>query len=262
MIFGQAGVGFGAHWRSFRDAHAFSGCMSPRSPWPRVGVPCLALLVIGGLTAFWLRGPAPAPSEAPASASAPIPSATPTTPLTAARLPSAADGIVSRPLAVATESASHAWTREDAKDPAVIDRLAHGPEEFLRMVEENDRIKRRQLVYRKEPVALLLEQARASGVPLTRFTLPVLDGAEVEVEVLETQIDGHRGAVIGRIVGQPDSLACVGFSGSCESFNILAPSSGLFIAADAREPGEVILKEIDPAVYSPMACGGPLTAQN
>ena len=165
-------------------------------------------------------------------------------------------------LAVATESASHAWTREDAKDPAVIDRLAHGPEEFLRMVEENDRIKRRQLVYRKEPVALLLEQARASGVPLTRFTLPVLDGAEVEVEVLETQIDGHRGAVIGRIVGQPDSLACVGFSGSCESFNILAPSSGLFIAADAREPGEVILKEIDPAVYSPMACGGPLTAQN
>lgn len=201
-------------------------------------------------------------ADAPAALSTPVVASAPTAPANPTSASAAPDVVVHRPLAVATESASHAWTREDAKDPAVIDRIAHGPEEFLRMVEENDRIKRRQLVYRKEPVALLLDRARASGAPLTRFTLPAMDGAEVEVEVLETQLDGHRGAVIGRIVGQPDSLACVGFSGACESFNLFAPSVGLFIAADAREPGEVILKEIDPAVYSPMACGGPLTAQN
>ncbi len=144
----------------------------------------------------------------------------------------------------------------------MLERLAHNPEELARMIQENDRIKRRQLVYRKEPVALLLEKARAAGQALTHFTLPAMDGQEVEVEVVETQIDGHRGAVMGRVVGRLDSVACIGFSGGCESFNILSPQDGLYIAADAREPGEVILKEIDPAVYSPMACGGPLTAQN
>ena len=220
----------------------------------------LGTLTLAALTAlvWWQNGrhsasAAAAPLQAPA-ASAPTPPPAPRANPTAPQ--------ILRPLSASVETERHAWTREDAKAPEVIELLAHNPDEFTRMMEENTRIKRRQLVYRKEPVALLIEQARASGKPFTRFTLPALDGKEVEVEVLETRVDGPRGAVMGRIVGHLDSLACVGFSGACESFNIMSPEDGLFIAADSREPGEVILKEIDPAVYSPMPCGGPLTAQN
>ncbi len=224
-----------------------------------------ALVLALSLGAYFWRiagrvpSPASSPVASPVAAAVSAPAAT--TPVSARANPSGEE-VVLRPLAASQETERHAWTRDDAKTPEVIERLAHNPEEFTRMMEENDRIKRRQLVYRKEPVALLLEQARASGKPLTRLTLPALDGKEVEVEVLETRVDGHRGAVMGRIAGRLDSLACVGFSGACESFNILSPSDGLYIAADAREPGEVILKEIDPAVYAPMPCGGPLTAQN
>lgn len=226
-----------------------------RSTRTRLWLGALALLALLGVAVF-----RPANHPAPT-----VPAITVTKPASApaaAPRPAVAGEVVLRPLAADRENARHAWTREDAMDPEVIEKLAHNPEEFTRMMEENTRIKRRQLVYRKEPLALLLEQARASGQPLARFTLPALDGKEVEVEVIETRVEGHRGSVMGRIAGRLDSLACVGFSGACESFNIMSPEDGLFIAADSREPGEVILKEIDPAVYSPMACGGPLTAQN
>ena len=227
------------------------------SPRTRLWLGALALLALLGVVL--LRQ---ADRSAPATPATAIAVAKPAPAPTAAPRVAVTGEVVLRPLATDQETARHAWTREDAKDPEVIEKLAHNPEEFTRMMEENTRIKRRQLVYRKEPLALLLEQARASGQPLARFTLPALDGKEVEVEVLETRVEGHRGAVMGRIAGRLDSLACVGFSGACESFNIMSPEDGLFIAADSREPGEVILKEIDPAVYSPMACGGPLTAQN
>ena len=233
--------------------------MPSRSPRSRLWIAAVALFaLLGGALLFSSRRPqsrTPAP-QAVASAARPAPAPV------AATHPIPAGQVLLHPLAVAKESGSHAWTHEDAKIPAVIERISHNPEEAARMLAENDRIKRRQLVYRKEPVALLLDRARASGQPLTAFTLPGLDGQEVEVEVLETQVDGHRGAILGRVKGRLDSMACVGFSGACESFNILSPQDGLYIAADAREPGEVVLKEIDPAVYSPMACGGPLTAQN
>lgn len=186
-----------------------------------------------------------------------------TTPAPTTPLSTPPPGASARPrLSAGVKTERHVWTREDAKAPEVIQLLAHNPDEYARMMEENGRIKRRQLVYRNEPVALLLEQARAEGRALSRITLPAMDGKEVDVEILESNLDGHRGALMGRIVGRLDSVACVGFSGAYESFNLMSPQDGLYIAAEAREPGEIILKEIDPAVYSPMACGGPLTAQN
>jgi len=228
--------------------------MTPRS---RLALGTLSLLSLLAV-AWWRLSERPSPPPAAPVATAPHPGPS----SSEVPAPATADRGVLRPLAADLENARHAWTREDGKSPEIIEKLANHPDQFTRMIEENDRIKRRQLVYRKEPVALLLEQARAAGRPLTRITLPAMDGREVEVEIMESQIDGHRGALMGRVVGRLDSVACVGFSGACESFNILSPQDGLYIAAEAREAGEIILKEIDPAVYSPLACGGPLTAQN
>ena len=160
------------------------------------------------------------------------------------------DETVLRPLPVSLTSATHEWTEGDASDPRVIERIAHNPEEVVRMIEENARIKRRQLVYRKETLPNLLQ--RFGDESLKEFTLPGLDGREFEVEVMETRLNGlQAGSVMGRVKGVPDSLVSVGFYNGCESFNVSLPDEGFYLTADAREPGEVLVKEIDPNVYAP-----------
>ena len=165
-----------------------------------------------------------------------------------------------RPLPVAQKSAKHEWTAGDASTPAIIEKLAHNPDEFIRMVEENERIKRRQLVYRMETVPMLLERGRsAEGQTLRSFTLPALDGREVEVEVTEIHEEPslHGGSVIGRVKGRFNSMVSVGFVNGYESFNVFSPDDGLFLTADAREPGQVIVKEIDPDKYTPTTGNEP-----
>lgn len=161
------------------------------------------------------------------------------------------DQVMLRPLPVSLSKDHHEWTSEDAKDLKVIERISHNPEESIRLIEENDRIKRRQLVYRKETVPMLLERIQGTDGSLKNFTLPGLDGREVEVEVTEVRLmDGIRGGCVnGRVKGRFNSMVSVGFSNGCESFNVLSPDEGLFLTADAREPGEVLVKEIDPNVY-------------
>ncbi len=172
-----------------------------------------------------------------------------------------------RPFPVANESKSHQWTSADGKDTNVIRQLAHNPLEYARMVEENSRIKRRQLVYRKETVPQLLQQLQPAGARLQSFTLPGLDGAEFEVEVTDTKVNGaaQSGSVNGRVKGRSGSMVSVGFYNGSESFNLLSPEDGVYLTADAREPGEVIVKEIDPDKYSPPAGNTPdfiLTGQS
>lgn len=167
-----------------------------------------------------------------------------------APVPALSDKPLLRPLAVSLRSGTHEWTPDDATSLAVIEKLAHNPDEFIRLVEENSRIKRRQLVYRNETVPMLLE--RSGGQPLKSFTLPGLDGREVEVEVVETRLNGlTAGTVLGRVKGHMNSMVSIGFSNGCESFNVMLPDEGYFLTADAREPGEVLVKEIDPNEYAP-----------
>jgi hypothetical protein len=158
--------------------------------------------------------------------------------------------MIRRPLPVALSRNSHEWTSLDAKDPEVIARISHNPEETKRLTEENARIKRRQLVYRKNTVPGLLQ--RLGEHSLKEFTVPGLDGREFEVEVVETRLNGlQAGSVLGRVKGVMNSMVSVGFSNGCESFNVCLPDENYYLTADAREPGEVLVKEIDPNVYTP-----------
>ncbi len=167
------------------------------------------------------------------------------------------DTFQARPFAVVKSSGAHGWTAEDGKTPDAILDLAHNELEVDRLMAENARIKRRQLVYRKETVPMLLQRA-TDAEPLRSFMLPGLDGREVEVEVTEVRLNGPAGSVLGRIKGQFNSQVSVGFSNGCEFFTVSAPDEGLFLMADAREPGEVMVKEIDPATYSPLPLGEPI----
>lgn len=168
------------------------------------------------------------------------------------------DKLVLRPLPVSLKTAKHEWTKEDAKVPEVIQKLVHNPDEFFRMVEENDRIKRRQLVYRNETVPMLIERLGDSHL-LRSFMLPGLDGKEIEIEVKEIHEEPSLGggSVIGRVKGRFNSMVSVGYVNGCESFNVISPDDGLCLTADAREPGEVIVKEIDLDKYAPPGGGEP-----
>jgi hypothetical protein len=164
-----------------------------------------------------------------------------------------------RPLAVAHASDRHEWTAADGRDPVILAQLAHNALEYQRLLEENDRIFRRQLVYRRETAAAAVQQARAAGQPLTHLVLPDFDGREHLVEITHSELhpSGLAGQFGGRLAGHPDSMVTLAFQVGREAFTILAPSAGIFLQADPREPGEILLKHIDPATYVVGVCGNP-----
>jgi hypothetical protein len=164
-----------------------------------------------------------------------------------------------RPFPVAHEAGTLQWTSEDGKDPTVIRRLAHNDLEYQRMLEENARIIRRQLVYRKETAAALVQQARLSGRPVRWMTLPGLDGQEVpfEIETADLNPSGQQGTFAGHVAGRRDSMVTLAFKGGREAFTVISPSDNLYLQGDPREPGELVVKSFDPETYITGVCGNP-----
>ena len=170
-----------------------------------------------------------------------------------------------RPLPVARSSATHEWTGGNQSDPALIDRIAHNNAEYMRMVDENDRIERRQLVYRKQPAVAVVQRARAAGEPVRSLLLPALDGEELvfEIERADLAPSGLSGSFAGHLAGKPNSMVTLAFKLGREAFTVQSPDDDFYLQADPREPGEVIVKRIDPETYLPLSCGTPdYLAQN
>lgn len=169
------------------------------------------------------------------------------------------DASTPRPIPVSFRSATHEWTADDATDLKVIERIAHNPDEIIKMVEENERILRRQLVYRKETAAKLVQKARLNGQPVKQFILPGLDGRELEVEVISSDLapSGQTGTFHGRLSGRQQSLVTLAFEFGVEAFTVLSPEDGIYLQADPRESGELIVKSFDPDKYVPFQCGQP-----
>jgi hypothetical protein len=162
-----------------------------------------------------------------------------------------------QPIPASCRSITHEWTADDATDLKVIERIAHNPDEIIRMVEENELILRRQLVYRKETAAKLVQKARLNGQPVKQFILPGLDGRELEVEVISSDLapSGQTGTFHGRLKGRQQSLVTLAFEFGVEAFTVLSPEDGIYLQADPRESGELIVKSFDPDKYLPFQCG-------
>lgn len=152
---------------------------------------------------------------------------------------------------VGYESARVQWTLADGKDTNVIRQLAHNRLEYDRMVEENSRIFRRQLVYLKQTTAAVFEQAKLTGAPVRELTLPGMDGQELQFEIAKGDNHGssRQGMFSGHLVGSPDSLVTLAFQDGREAFTVLAPKENIFVVGEPREPGQVIVKAIDPNTY-------------
>jgi hypothetical protein len=165
-----------------------------------------------------------------------------------------------RPFAAEKSSDNFEWTAVDGRDPGAILELAHNEVEVERLMEENDRIKRRQLVYRKEPAFIRVQRARAANEPVEKITLPGLDGRELEVEVTRAEVDpsGLHGTIAGRLPGRGQSLVTLAFREGREAFTVMSPEDGIFLQGHPREPGEIIVTSFDPDTYLPLPGGEPI----
>lgn len=222
----------------------------PAQPRPLVIV---LLLALAALLVVFLR---PRPEAFQAGAD-PVPSAKSggTPGVVAATKP-----VALRPLAVVQAGRQHEWTSENAMQPEVIEKISHNPEEFMRMVEENDRIQRRQLVYRKEPAWHTVEQSKGKGEPIRKLMLPSLDGRELEFEVTSVDLapSGLSGTFAGHLPGKLKSLVTLAFDRGREAFTVLSPEDGLYLQGHPREPGELIVTSFDPAIYQPVSICEPI----
>ena len=222
-----------------------------------------ALIIVGG--GWWVVfRPAPLPSRRLATQVAPVVAATNPSAQTslvitkAAKPPTAKAGVLrnypdfrDRPFSVAYESPAVEWTLADGKDTNIIRQLAHNHLEYDRMVEENPRIFRRQLVYLKETPAAVFEQAKLTGLPVHQLTLPGVDGQELQFEIVKSEGDGssRQGMFSGHLAGNVDSLVTLAFTDGREAYTVLSPKDDIFVAGDPREDGQVIVKAIDPNTY-------------
>ena len=163
------------------------------------------------------------------------------------------------PFTATREAGVFGWTSEDGKNPDVIKQLAHNELEFQRMADESARIFRRQLVYHKDTVDAQIERAKSTGQPIYQLTLPGLDGQEIQFEITRADLSasGQSGAFSGHVPGKLDSMVTFAFKGGREAFTILSPSDGLYLVGEPREPGELIVKSINPQTYLVGICGNP-----
>jgi hypothetical protein len=159
------------------------------------------------------------------------------------------------PFAVAQSNSIYGWTAEDGKDTNVIRRLAHNELEYARMVAENSTIHRRQLVYHPDGFTLLAQQAMQSGQSIQQLTLPGLDGQSLPVVVTKTDFEsgGDRGVFYGKLPDDPNSMVTVAFINGREAFTVVSSQANIYLQAEAREPGEIVVKSIDPKTYGGQA---------
>lgn len=171
--------------------------------------------------------------------------------------PNPAAGPRPREFSVAVQNGSHAWAAADFKATNFIRQLAHNGLEYRRMLDENARIFRRQLVYWEETPNLVWQRARAAGAPVTQLTLPALDGRQLQFKITGSDVhpSGLEGMFRGHLVGQPESFVTLAFYQGRQAFTVLSLADNLFLDAEAHEPGEVVIKEVSPALYFAGVCG-------
>jgi hypothetical protein len=158
---------------------------------------------------------------------------------------------------VTNVGAIHQRFTTDGKDTNSIRLWAHNELEVQRMLDENDRIYRRQLVVLKETVGAVVERNRLSGETIRQLSLPGLDGQEIAFEVKRADIEpsGLRGMFHGIVAGRPDSMVTLAFKNRTQAFTILSPSDNLYLDVEPHDPGDVIVKSIDLAKYGAGLCG-------
>lgn len=172
-------------------------------------------------------------------------------PLSSTNLPTASS------IPAKSTNAPSVTTAGDGRDTNSIRQWAHNELEVQRMLDENDKIYRRQLVVLKEPVAVVVERNHLTGESIRELTLPGLDGQEIFFSVQRADIEpsGLRGTFYGQVTGRPDSLVTLAFKNRVQAFTIISPSDNIYLDAEPHDPGDVIVKSINLEKYGAGLCG-------
>lgn len=232
----------------------------------QTGIIVLAFLVLVGLIAFYItRRPSRTTEHqvnsgmTPTNALAQNPTSNGTKSAGTNSKPSAASPDFQKlPFPVSFETPEIQWTSADGKDTNVIRHLAHNTLEYDRMVQENPRILKRQLVYLKQTAAAVFEQAKLTHAPVQELTLPGVDGQEFQFEIVQSDSNGssRHGMFSGHLAGNPDSMVTMAFQDGREAFTVISPKQNIFLEGEPREPGQVIVKIFDPNTYGTGPAGG------
>lgn len=152
----------------------------------------------------------------------------------------------------------------DGKDMESIRKWAHNDLEVQRMVEENSRITRRQLIELKETAAAVMERSRSTGEEVKQLTLPNFDGKEILFEIKRADLEPSKqvGTFTGQLPNRPNSTVTLSFKFGREAFTVISPDDGLYLQAWPRDPGQVILTSFDPELYTSMPEGEPIKTTN
>jgi len=150
-----------------------------------------------------------------------------------------------KPFPVTHQSDAFAWTGIDGKTPQAMHDLAHTDAEEERLQFENPWVEKRQLVYCDDYIQTLGKSVAGDPANLKAIRLPGFDGQEFEVDVDRTE--SPQGVmewnVAGHLKDRPDTLVSISTVHGYTSIVMIAPD--FYIEGDAREPGEVVLNQID-----------------
>jgi hypothetical protein len=155
------------------------------------------------------------------------------------------EGFRLKPFPVTQKSAEFAWTSIDGKTAAAVRELSHNDLEEGRLTGDNAWVEKRQLVYCDDYIGDLGQSVANDAPHLKSIKLPGFDGVEYDVDVDRT--DSPQGAmewnIAGHLKGRPDTMVSLSTVHGYTAIVIFAPD--FYIEGDAREPGEVVLNQID-----------------
>lgn len=142
-------------------------------------------------------------------------------------------------------------TKSNVNDPeataALIEVLARHPAEKARLEEENQWVKRRELVQVKNSFRDLAKQILA-GKKVEQFEVPLFDGetATVLLDQENSEVFSETsGALFGEIEGEPEAFVALAFYKDSDSGLINFPSRDLTIQYEGFGDRKVIVKDFD-----------------
>lgn len=133
----------------------------------------------------------------------------------------------------------------------LIDIISRHPLETMRLTQENQWVKRREIVPLDRHFGAIADQI-LRGEKIEKFEIPLFDGEMVNLVLnydLTSLISSKDGTIYGSIEGDPDSQVVLGFSGTRSGGSINFPKRRKTYQYEAWGDGRVIVKEYSSSDY-------------
>ncbi len=143
--------------------------------------------------------------------------------------------------------------REDAEGTAaLIDIISRHPFETRRLIEENQWVKRREIVEREQSFRDVAKRIMGGDL-VESFEVPLFDGETATFLINHDQttiLSENSGAIHGSIEGHPEAFAVVSYYRDADSGLISFPKQNFAVQYEGWGEGRVIVKDYDAGAQS------------